>query len=172
MHTFTCSSSIPLQTYFQNVLFKCLCISLYVHFLTEPPKITELNQSAIFFSFFQDRVQSYPDGWAICSSLHVLRSVGYLSSEWNAILFYCAYHYPKELPLLHWGIRQERGSPLPQPLPLAVFQRSLLIKRAETFLSVLLFSFPPLPSGEAAGWSPPASHILPFASFLLSLFKK
>lgn len=172
MHTFTSLSSIPLQSYSQNVLFKCLCISLYAHFLTEPSKISELHLGAIFFSFFQDRVQSCPDGWAISSALRVLRSVGYLSSEWNAILFYCAYHYPKEIPLLHRDIRQERGSPLVQPLPLAVFQRSLLIKRAETFLYVLLFSFPPLLSGEAAGWSPPASHILPCLLPLFSHFLK
>lgn len=109
---------------------------------------------------------------AICLALHVLRSVGYLSSEWNAVLFYCACHYPKEIPLLHWSFRQERGSPLLQPLPIAVFQRSLLIKRAETFPSVLLFSFPSLPSGEAAGWSPPASHILPCLLPLFSHFLK
>lgn len=117
-------------------------------------------------------MQSCPDDWAIFSSLHVLRSVGYLPSEWNSVLFYCAYHCPKEIPLLHWGIRQGRCSPMSQPLPLAIFQRSVLIKRVETFLSVLLFSFPPLPSGEAAGWSPPASHILPCLLPLFSHFLK
>lgn len=109
---------------------------------------------------------------AICSALHVLRSVGYLSSEWNAALFYCAYHYPKEILLLHWGIRQERGSPFLQPLPIAVFQRLLLIKREETFLSVRQFSFLPLLSGEAAGWSPSTSHIPPCFLPLFSHFLK
>lgn len=109
---------------------------------------------------------------AICSALHVLRSAGYLPSDWNAVLFYCAYHYPKEIPSLHWGFRQGRGSPLLQPLPIVVFQRSLWIKTEEIFLSLLLFSFPPLPSGEAAGWSLPASHILLCLLPLFSHFLK
>lgn len=109
---------------------------------------------------------------AICSALHVLRSAGYLPSDWNAVLFYCAYHYPKEIPSLHWGFRRGRGSPLLQPLPIVVFQRSLWIKTEEIFLSLLLFSFPPLPSGEAAGWSLPASHILLCLLPLFSHFLK